>query len=115
MELKITLSNIVNFAFNKVIQVFGVVIIVFGLIFLLSLISYSPNDPNFVFPNENECEPGDFFRENQIKELENFLNYKNFNFQISKTQSLFNYISLISFLISVSFIMYYLIRKIIYK
>ena len=54
MELKITLSNIVNFAFNKVIQVFGVVIIVFGLIFLLSLISYSPNDPNFVFPNEKE-------------------------------------------------------------
>ena len=56
MELKITLSNIVNFAFNKVIQVFGVVIIVFGLIFLLSLISYSPNDPNFIFPEKTEIQ-----------------------------------------------------------
>ena len=54
MELKITLSNIVNFAFNKVIQIFGIIIIVFGLIFLLSLISYSPSDPNFIFPNEKE-------------------------------------------------------------
>ena len=73
------------------------------------------NPSCFVFPKENDCKPGDFFKESQINELENFLNYKNFNFQISKSQSLFNFISLISFLMTISFIIYYLIRRIIYK
>ena len=73
------------------------------------------NPSCFVFPNENGCKPGDFFKESQLNELENFLNYKNFNFQISKSQSFFNYLSLISFLMIISFIIYYLIRKIIYK
>ena len=54
MEFKIQLSNIVNFTINKAIQIFGIIIIVFGIIFMLSLISYSPNDPNFIFPNEKE-------------------------------------------------------------
>jgi len=65
---------------------------------------YAPN--NFV---------GDFFKESQLNELENFLNYKNFNFQISKSQSFFNYLSLISFLMIISFVIYYLVRKIGYK
>ena len=54
MEFKIQLSNIVNFTINKAIQIFGIIIIVFSIIFMLSLISYSPNDPNFIFPNEKE-------------------------------------------------------------
>ncbi len=54
MEFKIQLSNIVNFTINKAIQIFGIIIIVFSTIFMLSLISYSPNDPNFIFPNEKE-------------------------------------------------------------
>jgi len=73
------------------------------------------NPSCFVFPEENGCKPGDFFKEGQMNELENFLNYKNFNFQISKSQTLFNFISLISFLMTILFIIYYLIRKIIYK
>ena len=54
MEFKIKLSNIVNFTINKAIQIFGIIIIVFSIIFMLSLISYSPNDPNFIFPDEKE-------------------------------------------------------------
>ena len=54
MEFKIQLSNIVNFTINKAIQIFGIIIIVFSIIFMLSLISYSPNDPNFIFPDEKE-------------------------------------------------------------
>ena len=73
------------------------------------------NPSCFVFPDENGCKPGDFFKENQMNDLENFLNYKNFNFQVSKSQTLFNFISLISFLMSILFIIYYLIRKIIFK
>ena len=54
MELKITLSNILNFIVNKIIQIFGIVVVIFGITFFLSLISYSPNDPNFIFPSERE-------------------------------------------------------------
>ena len=48
------LTNIVSFTVNKIIQIFGILIIIFALLFLLSLISYSPDDPNFIFPNEKE-------------------------------------------------------------
>ena len=54
MEFKIKLSNIVNITINKAIQIFGVIIIALSILFMLSLISYSPNDPNFIFPNEKE-------------------------------------------------------------
>ena len=54
MELKITLSNILNFIVNKIIQIFGIIVVIFGITFFLSLISYSPNDPNFIFPSERE-------------------------------------------------------------
>ena len=53
MEFKIQLSNIVNFTINKAIQIFGIIIIVFSIIFMLSLISYSPNDPGFNQLNYN--------------------------------------------------------------
>ena len=54
MELKITLSNILNFIVNKIIQIFGIIVVIFGITFFLSLISYSPSDPNFIFPSERE-------------------------------------------------------------
>ena len=54
MELKITLTNILNFIVNKIIQIFGIIVVIFGITFFLSLISYSPSDPNFIFPSERE-------------------------------------------------------------
>ena len=73
------------------------------------------NPSCFVFPDENNCIPGDLFRRDQIKELDNFLNYKSFEFNISKSQKIFNHLSVISLFSSVFFIMYYLIRKTIIK
>tara|TARA_B100001063_G_C16606734_1_gene473650 strand:- start:3 stop:815 length:813 start_codon:yes stop_codon:yes gene_type:complete len=73
------------------------------------------NPSCFVFPNENNCMPGDLFRKDQIKEVENFLNYKNFKFSISKSQKIFNVLSIISLFSSIFYIVYYLIRKIIIK
>ena len=66
-----------------------------------------------MFPNENNCIPGDLFKKNQLKELENFLNYKNFNFNLSKSQKIFNYLSVITLFLSIFYIMYYLIRKLV--
>ena len=71
------------------------------------------NPSCFVFPNENNCSPGDLFKQNQIKQLENFLNYKNFNFKLSKSQKIFNYLSVITLFLSIFYIIYYLIRKLV--
>jgi len=71
------------------------------------------NPSCFMFPKENNCIPGDMFKKTQINELENFLNYKTFKFKLSKLQKIFNYISLISLIVSICFITYYLIKKII--
>ena len=71
------------------------------------------NPSCFIFPKENNCIPGDMFKKTQINELENFLNYKTFKFKLSKLQKIFNYISLISLIVSICFITYYLIKKII--
>jgi len=68
------------------------------------------NPSCFIFPNENKCVPGDLFKESQINELKNFLNYKTFNFQLSKLQKIFNYISIISFIFIMTCILYCIIK-----
>ncbi|MDC2995875.1 DNA translocase FtsK [Candidatus Pelagibacter sp.] len=54
MNLKNILLNTSNVILNKIIQLFGVLIICFGFLFLLSLITYSPDDPNFIFSDNKE-------------------------------------------------------------
>ena len=73
------------------------------------------NPSCFIFPNENNCQPGDLFKKNQIKELDQFLNYKVFEFKMSKLQKITNYLSIISLIISVIYIIYYLIKKTLFK
>jgi DNA segregation ATPase FtsK/SpoIIIE, S-DNA-T family len=51
MKLKILANNIINFGINRVIEIFGVTILMTGLLLLASLISFSPDDPNFIFPD----------------------------------------------------------------
>ena len=53
MGFKNILINLPNIILNKVIQVFGMILIISGILFLLSLITYSPDDPNFIF-SENK-------------------------------------------------------------
>lgn len=69
------------------------------------------NNPScFVFPNENGCSPGDFFKKDEIKNLELFLNYKKFKFKQSEFQIFSNYTSLLVLLVFISFIVFYLFR-----
>ena len=68
-----------------------------------------------MFPNENNCNPGDLFEKNQINNLERFLNYKPFKFKMSKLQIIFNYISFISFIITIVYLIYYLVKKLLLK
>ena len=86
MDLKNILLNTTNIIINKIIQIFGVIAIIFGFLFLLSLISYSPDDPNFIF-SKNE-------------DIKNFLG---FNGSLI-SDFFFQSIGLISFLIPITII-----------
>ena len=56
MKLKKLANNAVNFSINRVIEIIGMVIFITGILLLVSLISFSPDDPNFIFPNNLEIE-----------------------------------------------------------
>ena len=53
MEIKKLAKNTLNFAINRIIQIIGISIIIIGLLLLISLLSYSPEDPNFIFPENS--------------------------------------------------------------
>ena len=54
MEFKKIANNVINFGINRVIEIIGVSISIFGLLLFISLISFSPEDPNFIFPENTE-------------------------------------------------------------
>ena len=46
MNFKNNIEKIRNFLFERLIEFFGVLLLISGFLILLSLISYNPNDPN---------------------------------------------------------------------
>ena len=56
MKLKILANKALNFGVSRVIEIFGMAILIAGILLLVSLISFSPDDPNFIFPNNTEIE-----------------------------------------------------------
>ncbi len=54
MNIKKVLNNILEFTVNRVIEILGASVVIIGLLFFVALISYSPNDPNFIFPDNTE-------------------------------------------------------------
>ena len=54
MDIKKTLSLLLNFFFRRLAEMFGVAIFLSGIILFISLLSYSPEDPNFIFPENTE-------------------------------------------------------------
>ena len=84
MEIKKIANNSLNFIIKRFIELFGLVVLLISILLLISLISYSPEDPNFIFP-EN-------------KEIQNILGFKG-----SFTSDLFfQSLGLISMLIAIS-------------
>ena len=51
MEIKKLANNTLNFVINRTIEIFGITILVIGILLLISLLSFSPDDPNFIFPD----------------------------------------------------------------
>ena len=54
MEFKKIAKNSFDFLINRFIELLGFCICVIGFVLLISLISYSPEDPNFLFTGEKE-------------------------------------------------------------
>lgn len=72
------------------------------------------NPSCFLFPNDNDCLPGDLFNKSQETNLKNFLSYKKFDFNKNSIQNIFDYTSLISLFILTIYIirnLYLLIKN----
>ena len=54
MNIKKTANLLLNFAIKRLAEIFGLIILISGAILLVSLITYSPEDPNFIFPDNTE-------------------------------------------------------------
>ncbi|MDB9740445.1 DNA translocase FtsK [Candidatus Pelagibacter ubique] len=54
MEFKKLANNTINFGINRIIETAGIAFIVIGLLLLVSLATFSPDDPNFIFPDNTE-------------------------------------------------------------
>ncbi len=62
MDIKKLSNTALTFITNRLIEIFGICVFLMGVLILIALISYSPEDPNFIFP------------ENTI--IKNFLGYQ---------------------------------------
>ena len=62
----------------------------------------------FLFPDENDCLPGDVFKIDEFENMKKFLNYEKINFKQNKIQIISNYISFFSIIFSLLFVFYYL-------
>ena len=56
MEIKTLTNNIINFTIRRFIELLGIAISIIGLLLLVALLSYSPDDPNFIFPDNKKIE-----------------------------------------------------------
>ena len=87
MNIKKTANLLLNFATKRIAELLGVLISIGGVLLFIALITYSPDDPNFIFPKD--------------KEIKNLLGF-NGSFV---SDLFFQSIGLISYLISITFIL----------
>ena len=69
MEIKKLTKNVLNFGLNRFIEIIGISIAITGLLLLISLLSYSPEDPNFIFPENTNIQNILGFRGSFIADL----------------------------------------------
>ena len=56
MNIKNTANLLFNFAIKRLAEIFGIIISLIGATLLLALVTYSPSDPNFIFPDNTKIE-----------------------------------------------------------
>jgi len=56
MDIKKTANLFANFTIKRIAEIFGITVFVAGVLLLLALLTYSPEDPNFIFPENTKIE-----------------------------------------------------------
>jgi len=56
MNIKKTANLLFNFAIKRLAELFGILIFLVGTMLLVALTTYSPSDPNFIFPENTKIE-----------------------------------------------------------
>ena len=54
MDIKKTANLFANFTIKRITEIFGITIFGAGVLLLLALLTYSPEDPNFIFPENTK-------------------------------------------------------------
>ena len=54
MNIKKTANLLINFTTNRLAEVLGILIFSGGILLLIALLTYSPEDPNFIFPENTK-------------------------------------------------------------
>ncbi len=86
MNINKIISNFLVFVARRLIEIFGLITLIFGILLFIALISYSPEDPNFIFPENTK--------------IQNFLGYQG----SYVSDIFFQSVGLISFLIPFTYI-----------
>ena len=86
MDIKKLANSVLNFTIRRLIEIAGTIISIIGILFFVSLISYSPEDPNFIFSENTK--------------INNFLGYQGSYISDLFLQS----IGVISYLIPLTFL-----------
>ena len=69
MEIKKIANSASIFVIKRLIEISGLLISVIGFFLLIGLISYSPSDPNFIFPENTKVKNFLGFRGSYISDL----------------------------------------------
>ena len=56
MDIKNTASLLINFIVRRITEILGICIFSSGIFLFLALLTYSPEDPNFIFPDNTEIQ-----------------------------------------------------------
>jgi len=54
MDIKKTANSFANFTIKRIAEIFGITVFCAGILLLMALITYSPEDPNFIFPENTK-------------------------------------------------------------
>ena len=54
MNIKKTANLLLNFATKRIAELLGILISIGGVLLFIALMTYSPDDPNFIFPKDKE-------------------------------------------------------------
>ena len=69
MDIKKISNFLLTFIIERLIEIIGIIVLFIGVVILIALISYSPEDPNFIFPDNTEIKNLLGFRGSYLSDL----------------------------------------------